>query len=302
MLACAADGQQRSDWRQCLPYPTFAEEVGGIEQKVDFVVEIRNVKLLGPYLPAEAAERIAASLRGLSMRMDDPTSQHWADELRERIRDAWQQRGFFKVAVGDMDVDVLDEATAHRTISATVHVDVGRQYRLATLQFRHNRPFTNTQLRAAFPIRSGEVFNTAKIREGLDHLRKLYSASGYINFTPVPNTNFDDRTRTIDLEVDIDAGDIYRLQSFVIEGVGQQRKLQLHKAFPLNSGDPINLSALEQFYRENAKDPQADPSPHISVKPNVLARTVDVTIDMAGITFRPYEQQCPWSTPDRGRD
>jgi len=280
-----------SDWQQCLPYPTFAQEVADMGLETYFVVQIREAKFVGPDVPAAVAQEIATAIQKLRIRVDDG-SDVWADELRERTRDAWQQRGFFKAQVGDIEYKVLDAELNHRTISTTIHIDPGEQYRMGTLRFRNNRALSSERLLTAFSIHGGDVFATQKIREGLDNMRKLYATAGYINFTPVPNTTIDDQHRTIDFEVDVDEGNMFRVDDIHIVGVGQRRELELLEKFPLYPADPFNPSAVEQFYRQNTNNP--DPGRAIQVEQNVSANTVDVIIDFGNIAPTGL-QQC-WAT------
>ena len=141
-----------------------------------------------------------------------------------------------------------------------------------------------------------------KIRERVDNIRKLYATAGYINFTPVPNTSIEDRTRAMDLEIDVDEGAVYRLDNVTLLGVGRQREMQLLQKFPLYPADIFNPSAVEKFYRENAEDHQADPLTHISVKQNVVVHTVDVTLDFGRRkTSAALWQHCPTLTDTVGR-
>lgn len=66
--------------------------------------------------------------------------------------------------------------------------------------------FPAGELRPQFPIAAGEIFNTAKIRQGLDALRKTYASNGYVDFTPVPVTIVDDKDRTVSLQIDLQEG------------------------------------------------------------------------------------------------
>ena len=86
-------------------------------------------------------------------------------------------------------------------------VEEGDQYRLKEITFTGNKAVSDTRaLRAQFKIKDGDIFDTEAIRKGLENLRKAYAALGYINFTPVPNTDPDDEKKTITLKIDLDEG------------------------------------------------------------------------------------------------
>ena len=46
----------------------------------------------------------------------------------------------------------------------------------------------------------------AKSRKGLENLQKAYGQLGYINFTSIPNTTFDEQKKLVFLDIDVDEG------------------------------------------------------------------------------------------------
>ena len=80
-------------------------------------------------------------------------------------------------------------------VDITVPVEEGERYRLKQITFTGNKTITNTAvLRRQFRMKDGDIFNTDMVRKGLEDLRKVYGALGYINFTAVPDTKIDERT------------------------------------------------------------------------------------------------------------
>src|SRR3954469_7613140 len=114
--------------------------------------------------------------------------EYSVDELRERLRNEFQQRGYFKAVVGNPEV-IRGGDHAAPTAAVTFPVKEGLQYHLAAMQFEyctshHCEPagssekaqllpqlFNSKQLRENFPIHDGEIFDISKIREGLGKLQ-----------------------------------------------------------------------------------------------------------------------------------
>ena len=72
-------------------------------------------------------------------------------------------------------------------------VEEGERYRLKAVIFSGNKTVTNVDLlRRAIPMKDGDIFNTKLMRDGIKNLHDLYGALGFINFTPVPDTEIDD--------------------------------------------------------------------------------------------------------------
>ena len=154
-------------------------------------------------VPADEYEQIVQ----FALQKDDLSD--WLGGIPGRVRYALQERGYFRAEVGDAETKVISQTPTEKIVDVVVRVDTGALYTLDAIQFSANRAvpvFPEEQLRAQFPISDGELLDTEKIRIGLEKLRKLYGEDGYINFTPVPNTEVLDRARSVRLTVDLDEG------------------------------------------------------------------------------------------------
>src|ERR1700722_4266344 len=106
-----------------------------------------------------------------------------AEETPEPVRAAFQDDGCFKAQVTSKAVRVVTDQQKY-DIVITIRT-VGKQYRMGELSIANATRFPTQQLRDLFPIERGEIFSREKIAEGLEALRRLYGAEGYINFTAV---------------------------------------------------------------------------------------------------------------------
>ncbi len=171
------------------------------------------------------------------------------DEALERVRVGWQNHGYFKVLVNGY-ATALDSTPAGRRVALSVHVDEGAQYRLGGIEFKGNRAIANEALRALFTIKDGDIFRRDKIGKGLENLRKTYGELGYINFTPVPNTIFDDEKQLIDLDIDVDEGKQFFVYGINIIGVDESfRAHQMLQDLLLKPGQIYNGRLVELFLK-----------------------------------------------------
>jgi len=138
-------------------------------------------------------------------------------EDAERVRLAYQDKGYFKAIVEDPKTNVRDVhgvawylpfLPRHlKLVDITIPVEEGDRYKLKEITFSGNKALSNTAaLRRLFKTRDGEWFNRADISKGLEELRKAYSTLGYINETNIPNTEVDEANKTITLKIDVDEG------------------------------------------------------------------------------------------------
>lgn len=175
-------------------------------------------------------------------------------EIVQRARYELQERGFFKANVSRSSVVVVSETPRQEIVDIVLSVRTGEQYRLKDISFTGEKAFSAEELQVEFPLVDGDVFNVEKVRQGLDKLRKIYESKGYVNFTPVPNTQADDAAHTISLMVDVDEGAQFRIGRLVLDGVevklGAGEKLL--RNWKQYEGQIYGPRIPEQFLRDNA--------------------------------------------------
>jgi outer membrane protein insertion porin family len=180
------------------------------------------------------------------------------EEDTERVRNEYQNRGFFKVLVQDPKTEIHDtgHAGVHipllqkglgKAVDITMPIEEGERYKLASITFKNNKAITNTKaLRALFPIKDGDIFSREKIGKGLENLRKAYGEFGYINFTSVPDTKFDDEKKLINLEIDVDEGKQFFVRRIEFQGNTTTRDKVIRREIALEEGQQYN-SRLWEF-------------------------------------------------------
>jgi hypothetical protein len=106
-----------------------------------------------------------------------------------------------------------------RIVNVTVVVDEGTQHRLASIQFQDEKLFPADQLRKAFALQDGDLFNATKFGSGLQNLQNLYQEAGYINFVATPQLERNDFSRTVDFVIDVDEGKQFSFGHLVLDGL-----------------------------------------------------------------------------------
>jgi len=96
-----------------------------------------------------------------------------SEELEERVRAAFQQRGYFLAEVKSLRTKPLDVLASPKPVDLEAEVAEGRRHRLAEIEFTGNSSFSGKRLRRQFPLRTGDVFDRDKIASGLEALPML---------------------------------------------------------------------------------------------------------------------------------
>lgn len=173
-------------------------------------------------------------------------------EDAERVRVAYQQHGYFKVIVDDPKTQLRDKPGGFtpvppfrkgsgKAMDITVPIEEGDKYKLKAINFKNNKAILNTQLlRAQFPIKDGEIFDTSKVGKGLENLRKAYGDIGYINFTAVPETDIDDEHRQLTLNVDLDEGKPFFVRRIEFQGNTTTRDRVIRRELLVQEGQVFN--------------------------------------------------------------
>jgi outer membrane translocation and assembly module TamA len=204
----------------------------------------------------------------------------------QRVRAAWQNRGYFKVQV-DGDAKVLTSNAVSMSIALAVHVDAGQQYRLGQMTFRSYRGISNMKdLRSLFPMREGDLFSRAAVGEGLENLRNVYLQSGYVNITFIPNTQIDESTRTISLAIEMDEGKQFFVSRIDVVGLDGQASEVILKDSPLKPGDIYNQKLADLFVPEHASllPPGTSPKSRVRLHFDEPAGRVAIAFDFGRCT------------------
>jgi outer membrane protein insertion porin family len=215
-------------------------------------------------------------------------------EDAERVRYEYQTLGYYKAVVQDPKTQIHDKTGVvwylpfktkqGKVVDITVPVEEGERFRLKQITFTGNKTITNTAvLRRQFRMKDGEIFNADMVRKGIEDLRKVYGALGYVNFTSVPDTSIDEEHKLITLKIDIDEGKQFYVRRIEFQGNTTTRDKVIRRELAIEEGNLYNsqlwdlsLLRLNQLsYFEPLKPEQAS-----EVHQNVADNSVDITLKL----------------------
>jgi len=222
------------------------------------------------------------------------------EEDTERVRAEYQNRGYFKVVVNDAKTEIHDtghkgfhipllQAGPGKAVDITMPVEEGDKYRLGKITFKNNKAISNVAaLRSLFPLKDGDIFSREKIAKGLEALRKAYGEYGYINYTGVPSTTFDDEKHLAFLEIDVDEGKQFNVRRIEFTGNTTTRDKVIRRELALEEGGVYNsrlwelsllrLNQLSYFDQLKPDDP------------NVTDKKLDEKNGLVDLTLKVHEK------------
>ncbi|HET8547999.1 MAG TPA: outer membrane protein assembly factor BamA, partial [Bryobacteraceae bacterium] len=216
---------------------------------------------------------------------------------QEMIRNYYQERGYFTARVVDDKVRIRDvggKASGFRIpllkpnrpgkkADISLTVEEGKQYRLNNINFVGVKLFRTpeTLMRPLFQMDKDDVFSTAKLRKGIENMRKLYGEFGYIDFVPEPEPEIVPGSNRINLTFNIDEGKQFFIRRIDFSGNTTTRDKVIRRELLVDEGDMFNtrmwevsilrlnqLGYFEQMKAEEAATISRDPK----------TNTVDITL------------------------
>lgn len=217
------------------------------------------------------------------------------EEDKDRIRMFYQERGYFTARALDSDVDVRRIPAGNFKLpliwmnkpkiiaDVKIPIEEGRQYRLNKINFVGVKLFRtpDTFMRPLFQMGQGDIFSTAKLRKGLENLRKLYGEFGYIDFVPDPSFDPVPGTNKMDLTLTVDEGKQFFVRRIDFSGNTTTRDKVIRRELLIDEGDMYNTRLWEMSilrlnqlgYFEALKENEA-----ADIKRNPQSSTVDITL------------------------
>ena len=214
---------------------------------------------------------------------------------KDLLRQAYQDKGYFTAKVLDHTMVMRDVGGGKfrvplfymnkpgKRADLTIPVEEGRQYKLNNINFVGVKLFRTpeTLMKPLFQMQQGDIFSTAKLRKGLENMRKLYGEFGYIDFVPEPSFDIIPNSDKIDLTLTADEGKQFFIRRIDFSGNTTTRDKVIRRELLLDEGDMYNtrlwelsILRLNQLgYFEVLKENEA-----ADIKRNPQSNTVDITL------------------------
>jgi outer membrane protein insertion porin family len=217
------------------------------------------------------------------------------EEDKERIRQFYQDKGYFTARVLDHTVTLRDTGGTGMHIplikpnkpgkraDVTIPVEEGNLMHLDKMNFVGVKLFRTTDFlqKNVFQMNDGDVFSTAKLRKGIEQMKKLYGEFGYIDFVPEPSFDVIPNSDKIDLTLTADEGKQFFVRRIDFSGNTTTRDKVIRREILLDEGDIYNnrlwelsILRLNQLgYFEVLKAEEA-----ATIQRNTQNNTVDITL------------------------
>jgi len=217
------------------------------------------------------------------------------EEDKSRVQVFYQEHGYFIAHVTDskvtmrkvggqgMHIPLLHPNKVGTRADVQLDLEEGRKYRLNNITFTGVKFFRTPEalMTPLFQMAKGDVFSTAKLRKGLDQLRKLYGDFGFIDFVAEPDPAPQPNSDLIDLSLSVDEGKQFFVRRIDFSGNTTTRDKVIRRELLIDEGQIFNnrmwelsILRLNQLgYFDPLKAEEA-----ADIKRDTKTNTVDITL------------------------
>ncbi|HET6176030.1 MAG TPA: POTRA domain-containing protein [Candidatus Sulfotelmatobacter sp.] len=235
--------------------PLVTGQLCDSEYENQVIVKVRHVVFPGaPRVPQEERDQIAREVRR-HFRNPCEDQKSWSQDAAEMAseiaREWYQDRGYFKVQT-EAQAILIEARGSTRIVDLRLQgINKGQLYRTGRLHWSGMTVFREDELLRLIPTHSGDIFGRDKIANGLEAVRSLYASRGYVNFTCIPNTTFDEDNATINLNIQIEEGPQFHFRNFSVAGLDDQRLQRWQEAWKEQiTGRVFTRDDLRTFLRQ----------------------------------------------------
>lgn len=208
----------------------------------------------------------------------------------ENIRDLYRDHGYFYALPSEPETKMVNTGRrwpfffwswGHgKRVDIKIPIDEGAQYRLGTFHIRGNKLFPENRLAPVLGMKPGDIFALSKVRKAIENYTKLYGNFGYINFTASPDIEPDNRKKVINLALDFEEDQQFRVHRIEFSGNTKTRDKVIRRELLLDEGGIFSsqlwdYSVLKMnqlgFFDEIKKE-------DYDIKQNAKDNTVDVLV------------------------
>jgi len=222
------------------------------------------------------------------------------EDLEVGVRGLYRDNGYYKATVGDPILENIDTRnnrlgvplvlgrTDGKAVNITIPIEEGERFRMGTLKIVSSDPdkalsLKVDALKAAFPLKQGDIFSTEKVRKALETYGKIYGEYGFIDFTPEPDTEVDDANKIINLTLRFDEQKQYFIRRIDFSGNTTTRDKVIRRQLVLDEGSLFNKRLWElSILRLNQLDyfDKIEADKAAEIKRNNKEGTVDINLKL----------------------
>ena len=128
----------------------------------------------------------------------------------------------------------------------TMALTEGEQFRIGTVDIKGELLVPREELLDKLNLKTGDIFNRTRLSKGIEAVADVYGDKGYAYADIKPMTKVDDKTRTIDITIDIRKNELVYIERIDITGNTRTRDKVIRREVELGEGDLFASSEIKK--------------------------------------------------------
>ena len=160
-----------------------------------------------------------------------------------RLEGYYQDNGYIRVRILEPKININKK---NKEISIFISIEEGARYRVGKISTEANEIISEDEILKSIQIKSKDIYSMSKVRAGVLKIAELYSERGYAYADVNPVVKVNDKTRTVDLSIEIDNG--RKVYVGEISVIGNTRTLDrvIRREFRLMEGELFDSVKLKR--------------------------------------------------------
>jgi outer membrane protein insertion porin family len=217
------------------------------------------------------------------------TEEQYGQDM-EKVREVYLNHGYVDVSFGPPEMHYEDGYSRFlfwkrpkRWLDLKVPVEEGKQYRVGSVGVEGASVFPAEVIKTFFKLQPGEVYDESKITKGLESLRELYGARGYVQFTGFPIKKPQPDSDVVDVTINLNEDKQYFVNRIEFKGNTTPRDKVIRREMWLNEQDVMNMELLKMSIRrinqlgyfQPIEEPEIQPVPNEENKLDITLRLAE---------------------------
>lgn len=183
------------------------------------------------------------------------TEDQYAEDI-EKVREVYLDNGYVDVSFGPPEMDYQDGysrflfwKSPKRWLDLTIPVVEGKQYRIGNITVEGAKVFPDRFIKTFFKMQPGQIYDESKVTKGIESLRDLYGARGYVQFTGFPIKKPVADSNVVDVTINLNEDKQYFVNKIEFKGNTTTRDKVIRREMWLNEQDVMNMELLKMSIR-----------------------------------------------------
>ena len=160
-----------------------------------------------------------------------------------RLEAFYQDNGYLRVRISEPEIEVNAE---DKEIYIDIKIEEGLQYKFGKITAQDVDEFIGAKLLADIKSKPGAVYNISLLREDLLTITEKFSEKGFAYADVSPKASINDKTRVVDLHIEINPGRKVYVGKINVIGNTRTRDNVVRREFRFKEGELFNSKKLKR--------------------------------------------------------